>query len=143
MRFTGIWHQFNELRKNDPSLDLAKYVHKFDGFLGHLNLEQFEKIHEQLFHKKFDVYDDNFLSKVIDPTKLTAITPVHRQNNMLRYEYIIHEIHNLIKQGKNIFIVYVAAHAVMQEPAIAKIWNQKTNKHNAGIIAYSIKSAAK
>ena len=123
MRFTDIWHQFNELRKNDPTLDLVKYIHKFDDFLGRKNLDQFEKIHEQLFHTTFDVYNDNFLNKLIDSTKPTAITPVHRQNNILRDEYIVHEIHNLIKQGKNIFIVYGAAHAVMQEPAIIKIWN--------------------
>ncbi len=124
MRFTDVWHQFNERKKNGLKRNLKTYLKQFNNFLGNKNLKQFEIIHQQLFQEPFDVDNE---TKIRDAINLKnndhIIGKIHRQNNILRDKYIINQIQKLIMQGKNIFIIFGATHAVMQEPALTKIWN--------------------
>lgn len=124
MRFTDVWHQFNERRKNGLKTNLKKYLQKFNGFLGHKNLKYFQNLYQQLFDEPFDVNNQTKIRNIINLKDHNHIIgKIHRQNNILRDEYIINQIQTLIDQGKNVFIVFGATHAVMQEPALTKIWN--------------------
>lgn len=124
MRFTDIWHQFNEVAKNDASLNFKKYLQKFHNFLGKKNLKYFQNLHQQFFHEPFDVNNETNIRDTINLKNSDHIIgKIHHQNNVLRDEFIINQIQKLIMQGKNIFIVFGATHAMMQEPAIKNIWN--------------------
>ena len=76
--------------------------------------------------RTMDINDELFFYNITNPVVTdTIINNVCRQASMLRDQYIIASIDQLIQDGKNIFVVYGATHAVMQEPAIKDIWNKK------------------
>jgi hypothetical protein len=75
-----------------------------------------------LFHclkLKHSTNDKNFFEEVSNPILTTSsINLVLREMSLVRDRYIVKQINKYWQEGKNIFIVYGASHAVMQEPAI-------------------------
>jgi hypothetical protein len=79
-----------------------------------------EVIHCSLFDKAFSLQDKDFFYHITNPVSAdySIINTVCRKASILRDLHIIDYINKLIKNGKNIFIVYGGTHAIMQEPAM-------------------------
>jgi hypothetical protein len=117
-------------RKVEPS-DFNEYISK--------NVERYKNIfgwesfdfsfdptilatHKKLFGKEFDLNDKEFLRKIPIPVgNLSIINEVARTSSQNRNFFILDTIEKLWNEGKNIFIVYGASHAIMQERAIKEI----------------------
>lgn len=82
-------------------------------------LGELSQTHERLFGKKLDIQDVDHFDQAEDPITITSVSnEVARATSILRDKHIMGEVENKWKEGKSIFIVYGASHAVMQEPAL-------------------------
>ena len=69
-----------------------------------------------------DLLDKDFYISISDPTEdYSNINRILRESSLVRDKYIVKQIQKYWKEGKDIFIVYGASHAVMQEAAIRYI----------------------
>jgi hypothetical protein len=99
----------------------------FEFFISHrsfaLSLEEMQILHFQLFQKPFNPDDEEFFYTITNPAlENTIINTICRITSTRRDQHIVSFIIDLMKSGKNIFIVSGAMHAIMQEKAIKNIW---------------------
>ncbi len=109
-----------EIRKHkaNPHLSWEK-IHQSSS----LDLNVVESLHKRHFKQPFAPSNENFFYSITNPAEeYSIINEVCRKASIFRDIHIVSSIENLIKMGKNIFIVYGGTHAIMQEPAIRKIW---------------------
>lgn len=79
-----------------------------------------QEIHHRHFDHELDLYDKTFFATITDPAaQHCIINKICRQASMLRDKAIVDYIRDEITNHKNIFVVYGATHAVMQEEAIS------------------------
>ncbi len=90
----------------------------FDFSISHM-----KEIHKSLFGTDFNLSNIDFFRNIVDPRKDTTV--INRiaafGNSGFRDRHILTEIAKYWKEGKNIFIIYGASHAVMQEAAIRSL----------------------
>lgn len=128
LRFAQAVLQFNRTMKADEKLDfeifIQPYLIEFQQYVQFpITLTAMKQIHQQLFKQEFNPHDENFFYMITNPvTQDTTINKICREASTIRDVQIVNYIDNLIQQGKNIFIVYGFTHAVMQEAAIKKLW---------------------
>lgn len=85
-------------------------------------LDMIKAVHREIFNNELDIDDKEFFYNICNPVVgTTVINKICRANSIIRDKHIIKYIEALLGQGKNIFAVYGATHAVMQEPALIKI----------------------
>jgi len=78
--------------------------------------------HKKLFGKELDLNDKEFLRKIPVPVgNISIINEVARTSSQNRNFFILDNIEKLWNKGKNMFIVFGASHAIMQERAIREI----------------------
>ena len=84
------------------------------------SFEHMKKVQKTLFGTDFDINDSDFFKRVVDPTKTeTVINKVSRfEDEGFRDLHIVGEIEKYWNQGKSIFVIYGATHAVIQEPVL-------------------------
>lgn len=78
-----------------------------------------KKIHKQIFNKEFDLNEKEYIAKIPSPSfEMSRINEIARKSSTIRNIAILDCIEKYWLEGYNIFIVYGASHAVMQERAI-------------------------
>lgn len=103
-----------------PYLERDKRVSESPDF--DFSLKNMKTIHRNLFSTTFDENDAEFFQKVTTPlSKATVINKVARMSGEIRDLFIVTEIKKLWETGKNIFVVYGHAHAIIQEPTLKKM----------------------
>ncbi|MGZ6251410.1 MAG: hypothetical protein ACXWL2_05240 [Candidatus Chromulinivorax sp.] len=127
--FAGICQQYHRHKKINPNLNFENFYTKYKTGI---SLAEIEKMHRTLFQTIFNIEDEQFFIELCRPGKKTTchINVIARSINELRDKIIVQKIAELIKEGKNIFIVYGTSHAIMQRKAIEYIWSNHsiTNK---------------
>lgn len=84
-----------------------------------MSLENFKNLHRKFLGKEFDEKDRMTLNNAVNPAKEGIITnEVSRALQRARDEYILEQIAKYWSEGKSLFIVYGASHAMRLEPAI-------------------------
>lgn len=122
--------QYNRCKIINPNSIFIDFIQPYfiedqRNFRINLTNENMQQIHQKLFNTNFDPNDEKFFYTITNPViHNTVINKICRKASIIRDSYIVNYINNLIKQGKNIFIVYGATHAVMQENAIRNVWYQ-------------------
>lgn len=82
--------------------------------------------HKKIFGTELDLNDLEHFEKASDPANIYSVSnQVARATSILRDQYILKEIEKKWNEGKSLFIVYGATHAIMQEPAIRYLVNQE------------------
>lgn len=120
-KFAQSVQQFHRYRKNDASLEFETF---YQGRYNLPSLDAMKGVHKKLFNDELNLDDELFFYNITNPvTTDTIINKVCRKASNLRDQYMVACIDQLIKEGKNIFVVYGYTHAVMQERAIKGIWN--------------------
>ncbi|MCK9351460.1 MAG: hypothetical protein WCT49_04130 [Candidatus Paceibacterota bacterium] len=84
------------------------------------SIENMKRIHKNLFGVDFDENEDRF-SYINPTTENSVINKVARACSTYRNVHIVSEILKFWQEGKNIFVVFGGAHAVLQEPALRKL----------------------
>jgi hypothetical protein len=86
------------------------------------NLKTIDQMHHTLFDHDLDLSDEAFFATITDPVAdHCVINQICRKKSMLRDRAVVNYIQKLVAQQKNIFIVYGATHAIMQEEALKSI----------------------
>lgn len=91
------------------------------------------KIGEEICGESIDVEHDMRALDRIDPipreemlAEQTVLNRISEASSILRDRHIVKEIIDATKTHKRLFVVYGASHAVMQEPALKKAFDQTT-----------------
>ncbi|MCX6701697.1 MAG: hypothetical protein NTX96_00690 [Candidatus Zambryskibacteria bacterium] len=87
-----------------------------------LNLAFINSIYLKMFGKDLDINDEKLFSQITTPVTIKSkLNEISRSQSQFRNEYILDKIEKYWNEGYNIFIIYGAGHAVMQEPAIRSL----------------------
>lgn len=85
-------------------------------------IDTIHEVHHKHFDHELDLFDETFFARIINPaTQYSIINNICRKASMLRDRAIVDYIQDEIANHKNIFVVYGATHAVMQEEAITNV----------------------
>ncbi len=122
-------------KEKRPSIEeyLKPYLDEFKNDAGwedfEFSAEHLELIGREIWGDKGLLDNPKFAADRIDPvpwpekqTEQTMINQVARASSQYRDEYIVEKIKEALKQKGNVFVVYGASHAVMQEPAMRAIF---------------------
>ncbi len=118
-------------RSIDKQTPMAEYVQSELDFLARaahwqgfpFTLDHFIALYEKFIGKLFDPTDES-LKSVSDPIPWrdapaqTRINEISRASSKFRDMHIIEEVGKTLQSHNNLFVVYGASHAVMQEPAM-------------------------
>ncbi len=123
----------DQWKRTENSEDVLKYVQQLIsdeaealGFAENNILATLSETHKKIFGTEFDMNDLEQFEKAADPVNIYSVSnQVARATSILRDQYILKEIEKKWHEGKSLFIVYGATHAIMQEPAIRHLVNQK------------------
>ncbi len=87
------------------------------------SVEHMKKLQKEMFNREFNMLDEMFYYDVINPTThFSKVNAVSRfEDEGFRDSYILKEIERFWNEGKSLFIVYGASHAVMHQPGIEKL----------------------
>lgn len=119
------WHRIIKMRDDLPFhihiQSHLEYIQKELTF--QCDLEDMKAFHKQLFNSEFNEHDEMFFYSITNPVvQDTIINNICRDRSILRDRTIVDTIKKLfLKERKNIFVVFGATHAVMQEPALRKM----------------------
>jgi hypothetical protein len=82
-------------------------------------IDDYKKIHQQFFSHELDESQIEVVRKASWPIRYDSPSnEVARQSTMFRNKYILEQIKKYWEQGKNIFILFGAGHAVAQKPVL-------------------------
>lgn len=109
---------FNEFIKKN----IQRYQGELDWNDFDFSLESVKNEHKKLFNKEFSLDDKDFINKIPNPTRSESIiNDIARESTTIRNLAILGCIEDYWQKGHNIFVVYGASHAVMQEPVIKSL----------------------
>lgn len=122
-RVAHAWH------RRDPKPNFEEYIgsyleinkadSKWEDF--DFSFEHMKLIHRKLFGADFE-NNEQFSFKNINPTvENSVINKVARACSTHRNVHVVAEILKFWKEGKNIFVVFGGAHAILQEPALRRL----------------------
>lgn len=128
--FEGIaikfWH--NNKNKMNKSIQefLSNHTEKYRKLLNWsdlvVSLELIDSIYRKLFNQSLNIDDEKIFSQITTPVILSSrINELSRSQSVYRNEYILDQIEKYWQDDYNIFIIYGAGHAVMQEQAILSL----------------------
>ena len=81
--------------------------------------DDYKKIHQQFFNRELDESQIEVVRKASWPIRYDCPSnEVARQSALFRNKYILLQIKKYWEQGKNIFILFGAGHAVVQKPVL-------------------------
>lgn len=135
-----LYRQISQYDRSVENVNIEEYLNlliadiknqtdwqNFDYSILHL-----KKIGEKIWGEKGDLYSKEFSIERVDPTPWenrtemqTIITKIAQESNQFRNGYMIQRIQEVLKDKKKLFIVFGASHAVMQEPALKKMFEVK------------------
>jgi len=80
------------------------------------------QIHRKIFGKELDLSDKDVVRRIQSPvSNESVINDIARASSQNRNFFILDTIEKFWNEGKNIFVVYGATHAIMQERAIREM----------------------
>ncbi len=126
-RFIPLWHRKLEPKESfkdfmEGYLLRNKMNHSGKGEKYDFSLEDMKMVHKSLFGSEFDESDLDFFQSIVNPMKEGAvINKVARECSMFRNVHIVSKIEDLWKEGKSMFVVFGAGHALIQEPALKSL----------------------
>lgn len=126
--------QYNRLMKHEgfeqyvaPFIDRFKQSTNCSGF--DYSYDRAIAIGKEVLGKNIDVENDPDALDYIDPipwpekkNKQTILNQISRASSLFRDKKIVGDIADALRTHNNILILYGASHAVMQEPALRKIF---------------------
>ncbi len=84
-----------------------------------VSFENLKNLHKKFLGKDFDEKDRMAFNNAVNPAKKgTIINEVSQELQRARDEYILEQIDKYWSEGKSLFIVYGASHAMRLEPAV-------------------------
>ena len=84
-----------------------------------ISLELINSIYKKIFNQELNINNEKLFSQITSPiTILSRINELSRSQSIYRNEYILEQIEKYWREGNNIFVIYGAGHAVMQEKAL-------------------------
>lgn len=99
--------------------NIKRYQDIFNWANFDFSFDAVKKIHKQIFSKEFDLNDKEYIAKIPSPSfNDSRINEIARKSSTIRNIAILDCIEKYWLEGYNIFVVYGANHAVMQERAI-------------------------
>lgn len=115
---TIIRKEFDEYLK----ANIKRYQDVFNWSNFDFSFDTVKKMHKQIFGKEFDLNDKEYIAKIPSPSfKESRINEIARKSSTIRNIAILDCIEKYWMEGYNIFVVYGANHAVMQEQAIKSL----------------------
>ncbi|MDP3763954.1 MAG: hypothetical protein Q8Q92_04985 [bacterium] len=79
-------------------------------------------LYEKILKKDISLEDDSLFEQISTPVFINSrINEISRSQSDFRNKYILDQIEKYWNERYNIFIIYGASHAVMQEPAIRSL----------------------
>lgn len=86
------------------------------------SVEDMKKIHEEIFGESLSLKNRKNIDRAPVPIYYDSIiNEIARKSSHIRNVRVLEEIEKFWREGKNLFILYGASHAVMQEVAIKSI----------------------
>jgi len=137
------WNSFHILPQYNLLMNkqgFKTYVRGYiDRFKQATNWEEFDysyeraiQLGEQMLGRSVDVENEPDAADFIDPIpwdekkeKQTILNRISEAYSLFRDRKIVSDITDALKTHKRVFIVYGSSHAVMQEPALRKLLEQK------------------
>lgn len=120
-RTVSQWHRL--VKKEEPEEYIKPFIDRYKKIKGledfDFSIDNFIRIHDATHNHKFDLDNQKCFYEDSNPFKSGVAEAVTK----LRDVYIVGEIKRLWNQGKNIFIVYGASHAIRQEKALKNLLN--------------------
>ncbi|KKR46018.1 MAG: hypothetical protein A3C63_00510 [Candidatus Zambryskibacteria bacterium RIFCSPHIGHO2_02_FULL_39_82] len=87
-----------------------------------ISVELINTIYKKLFNRELNIDNEKTLSEITTPVSIQSrINELSRSQSIYRNEYVLGQIEKYWSEGYNIFVIYGAGHAVMQEPAIRSL----------------------
>lgn len=116
-----FWHK----GKTNKSMEefLSNHTNKYSELLNWpeliISVESISAIYKKIFAKELDINNKEIFSQITDPTTTESIiNKLSRSQSEYRNEHILNQIQKYWDDKYNIFVIYGAGHAVMQERAI-------------------------
>ena len=105
---------------------LSSHTDKYRRFLNWPDLvistDLIKDIYKKIFDQELNIEDEKIFSRITSPVDIgSKINELSRSQSEYRNEYILDQIEKYWNEGYNIFIIYGAGHAVMQEPVISSL----------------------
>lgn len=126
-RMAHQWNKIPELKRPDFYRYLGNSLsqEQKDSSWGNFDfsVEHMIRLQKEMFNREFDTHDEKFFYDVINPTtNFSKVNAISRfEDEGFRDSYILKEIEKFWNEGKNLFVIYGASHAIMHEPAIRKL----------------------
>ena len=87
-----------------------------------ISIDFINTIYREIFNKELNIDDEKIFSQITTPVTIKSrINELSRDQSVYRNEYILDQIEKYWDDGYNIFIIYGAGHAFMQEPVIRSL----------------------
>ena len=123
-----FWHK-NKINKSMQEF-LSNHTNKYRKLLNWpdliISVELIDSIHRKLFDQGLSIDNEKIFSQITNPAIINSrINELSRSQSMYRNEYILSQIEKYWRGGYNIFVIYGAGHAVMQEPVIYSLKDSK------------------
>lgn len=123
--FARVCYQWNQIQEK---VDFEKYINEYlaadaeqSGWRDFsFTIDNMKQIQKKLFGTEFDINDKQFFYDIINPTtEKSVINRISRwDDDEFRDLHILEQIEKIWKEGKNVFVIYGASHAVRHEPVI-------------------------
>ena len=130
--FESIAIEFWHNSKTNKSIEefLSNHTNKYRTLLGWpdlvISVDLINKIYKKIFGQELNIGDKKIFSQMTTPATIKSrINKLSRSQSRYRNEYILDQIEKYWNDRYNIFIVYGAGHAVMQEQAIKSLVNSE------------------
>lgn len=122
-QMTAQWHRMRQapayIEFIQSYIDREKESSGWEDF--EFSLDNFKKIHRELFNSDFDLSKRQFFSDISDPSRDGGIiNKVARENSTTRDIILAKNIIELWNKGKNIFVLYGNSHVINIEPVLRR-----------------------
>lgn len=123
-----FWH--NNKNKINKSMQefLSNHTNKYRKLLNWpdliISVELIDSVYKNIFNQELNIDDEKIFSQITTPVTISSsINELSRSQSVYRNEYILDQIEKYWQDDYNIFIIYGAGHAAMQEPVIRSLVN--------------------
>lgn len=122
VRSAGAWLRASTMGPFDVVIEKAVFSTAKHFPNVQLPLSFYSEIHKQIFGRDFGVVEQETLIRAAAPVYHDSlINDIARASSRLRNEHIVSEIERNWNEGKSVFVLFGASHAVIQEKAIKSL----------------------
>lgn len=122
-QMTAQWHRMTNVPAYvdfiQPYINREKESSGWEEF--EFSLNNFKRIHKEIFKTDFELANRQLFSDVSDPAKDTSVVnKISKENSTLRDINLAKHVIELWKDGKSIFVLYGNSHVINIEPVLKK-----------------------